>query len=120
MADSKAPPPLLRQLPETQPDEESPTRWDSTTIDAIEAIYQKLVQVKDKCRNSRTKMTEMGRKKDQQIEELKSECARMEEELRCKTEELSMVDAGLQKIMKITDRVDKKITERVQNEVSAH
>lgn len=65
-------------------------------------------------------MSVMRRKKDEQIEELALKCARLEEELKSKHEELAMVDAGLQKIMKITERVDQKITEREGIDVSAH
>lgn len=120
MADWDTPAPPPQQFPETQRDEDAPTRLDSATLDAIEIIYEKLVQVRERSRSNRRKMTEVTKKKDEQIEELALKCARQEEELRSRTEELAMVDDGLQKIMKITERVDQKITEREDNDVSAH
>ncbi|CAG8981473.1 hypothetical protein HYALB_00003044 [Hymenoscyphus albidus] len=79
---------------------------DLTTSDGIELVYGKLVEVKDKCLNSRTPMMEMARIKDKQIQELTSKCARFEDDVRCKREELEKSQAGLCKIMNITQKVD--------------
>ncbi|CAG8948949.1 hypothetical protein HYFRA_00002077 [Hymenoscyphus fraxineus] len=97
--------------------EDQPQR-DPTTSDGIELVYGKLVEVEGKCLNSRTPMMEMACIKDKQIQELNLKCARFEDGVRCKTEELEKRQAGLCKIMNITQKVDDEFSGMTEQQTS--